>query len=203
MNSETFPFTTVSAVVQHLTRHGSAWDRGRRVLAMVRATVIFRHCRTGPGVYAHGHVLVDNQGRIDIGSRCTFVDGLMTTELHALPGAVLSIGAHTMLNYGTRITAHRAIRIGTRCLFASMVELSDRRDGQEAPILIGDDVWIAHGAVINPGVTVGDGAVIGAGSVVVADVPPRTLALGAPARTMKLSLVAPEKDAERPNDEHS
>jgi acetyltransferase-like isoleucine patch superfamily enzyme len=191
VNVDAFPFTIASAVVCRITRHGSVWDRGRRALAMVRAARVFRHCRKGPGVYAHGRVLVDNRGSIDIGARCTFVDGLVTTELRTRPGATLSIGAHTMLNYGVRITAHRSIRIGSRCLFASLVELSDRREGREAPIVIGDDVWIAHGAVIHPGVTVGAGAVIGAGSVVVADVPPHTLALGAPARALKLSLVTP------------
>ena len=59
-----------------------------------------------------------------------------------------------------------------------------------APIHIGDDCWIAHGAVIEPGVTVGKGSVVAAGAVVTKDVPELSLALGNPARTMKLSTVA-------------
>jgi acetyltransferase-like isoleucine patch superfamily enzyme len=43
--------------------------------------------------------------------------------------------------------------------------------------------------VIAPGVTVGAGAVISAGSFVAADVPPRTLAAGNPARCIQLSLM--------------
>lgn len=42
---------------------------------------------------------------------------------------------------------------------------------RSAPIVIGDDVWIGHGARINKGVVIGARAVIGAGSVVEEDVP--------------------------------
>jgi galactoside O-acetyltransferase len=49
-------------------------------------------------------------------------------------------------------------------------------------------------ATILPGVEVGDGAVIGAGSVVMKNIPPRCVALGSPARVVKL-LGEPSKPA--------
>jgi maltose O-acetyltransferase len=49
-------------------------------------------------------------------------------------------------------------------------------------------VWLAHGAVVEPGVTIGNGAVIGAGAVVTRDVPAGMLALGNPARVMSQGL---------------
>lgn len=52
-------------------------------------------------------------------------------------------------------------------------------------IKIGNDVWIAAGAIITRGVTIGDGAVIGANSVVTKDVPPYAIVVGAPARLVK------------------
>jgi maltose O-acetyltransferase len=53
------------------------------------------------------------------------------------------------------------------------------------PVIIGDDVWIGHGAVILKGVTIGDRAVIGAGAVVTRGVPADTVVAGNPARVVK------------------
>lgn len=52
-------------------------------------------------------------------------------------------------------------------------------------INIGNDVWIAAGAVITRGVTIGDGAVIGANAVVTKDVPPYAIVAGVPAKIIK------------------
>lgn len=53
------------------------------------------------------------------------------------------------------------------------------------PVQIGDDVWIGAGVVICGGVSIGAGAVIGAGSVVTRDIPPNTIAVGAPCKVMR------------------
>jgi acetyltransferase-like isoleucine patch superfamily enzyme len=61
--------------------------------------------------------------------------------------------------------------------------------------LIGNDVWIGHGAMVRAGVTIGDGAIVGAGSVVVKNVPPYAIVGGNPAQVLRMRL--PEKTAER------
>jgi acetyltransferase-like isoleucine patch superfamily enzyme len=53
------------------------------------------------------------------------------------------------------------------------------------PIAIGNDVWIARGAVVLSGVTIGDGAVVAAGAVVTSDVAPYEVVGGVPARHLK------------------
>lgn len=53
-------------------------------------------------------------------------------------------------------------------------------------IRIGNDVWIGEGVLIRRGVTIGDGAVIGSRSVVTKDIPPYAIAVGAPARVVRL-----------------
>lgn len=53
-----------------------------------------------------------------------------------------------------------------------------------APV-IGNDVWIADGAVIKGNITIGDGAVIAANSVVTKDVPPYAIVAGVPAKVIK------------------
>ena len=61
----------------------------------------------------------------------------------------------------------------------------NQQGAYEKQITIEDDVWIGYGAKILAGVTVGKGAVIGAGAVVTRDVPPYSIAVGAPAKVIK------------------
>lgn len=51
--------------------------------------------------------------------------------------------------------------------------------------IIGNDVWIGHGAIIKAGISIGDGAVVGAGAVVTKDVPPYAVVGGCPARIIR------------------
>ena len=55
----------------------------------------------------------------------------------------------------------------------------------DKPCIIGNDVWIAAGAIVNRGVTIGNGAVIGAGAVVTHDVEPYSIVVGNPAHELK------------------
>ena len=51
--------------------------------------------------------------------------------------------------------------------------------------VIGNDVWIGQNATILPGVHIGDGAIIGANATVASDIPPYTIVVGNPARTIR------------------
>lgn len=52
-------------------------------------------------------------------------------------------------------------------------------------VIIGNDVWIGHNAIIMPGVKIGNGAVIGAGAIVTKDVEPYSVVVGNPAHKIK------------------
>jgi maltose O-acetyltransferase len=113
---------------------------------------------------------------------------MIATELACQPGASIEIGSRSIFNYGVSLEAWKSIRIGDRSMFGSMVRVCDRGKAAAGPVVIGDDVWIAHGATVEPGVTLGAGSVVSAGSTVSSHVPPGSLAIGNPARCMSLSV---------------
>jgi acetyltransferase-like isoleucine patch superfamily enzyme len=53
-------------------------------------------------------------------------------------------------------------------------------------IIIDDDAWLGFGVIVLDGVRIGKGAVIGAGSVMTQDVPDGAIAVGVPARIVKM-----------------
>ena len=62
-----------------------------------------------------------------------------------------------------------------------------RLQGSEVlPVMIEDDVWIAAGCVILPGVTIGKGSVVAAGAVVTRTAAPFSVIAGVPARRMSV-----------------
>lgn len=157
-----------------------------------RAILVLRGCELARGVRVEGDVLVAANGRISIGRRAHFRRGIAPQELLCDAGGEIVIGPRTMFNYGGLVKASRSVRIGANCRIGSFARMDDTAPefATTGPIVIGDDVWIAHGAVVAPGVTIGHGAVVAAGSVVARDVPANTLAMGNPARCFPLELVA-------------
>jgi maltose O-acetyltransferase len=162
-------------------------EKARRAVAMARARLVFRGCTLGARVSADGKVLVRNQGSLSIGSRVHFMGGMLPTRLTTGPAGTLIIGERCVFNYGAVLDAQERIEIGSGCLFGSMVQIIDTSAGASGPIVFGDEVWVAHGVVVQPGVKIGSGAVLSAGAVITADVPAGHMAIGNPARAMKVS----------------
>ena len=61
--------------------------------------------------------------------------------------------------------------------------------------VLGHEVYLGAGSFVKRGVTIGDGALIGARSVVTRDIPPYAIAVGSPARIVRLRFA--EKLVER------
>lgn len=105
-------------------------------------------------------------------------------------GAHLEIGNNTYLNGGSIDCSHH-ISIGDDCAVADRVRIMDNSwHAVNSQIgggntQIGNNVWIATGAMILPEVTIGDGAIVAAGAVVTKDVPPRCMVAGVPAKVIK------------------
>jgi acetyltransferase-like isoleucine patch superfamily enzyme len=91
----------------------------------------------------------------------------------------LSIGDDTCIGPYSRITTsnHRFDMTDRPIRFQGFVG---------APVKIGNNVWIGAHVVVLPGVSLGDGCIIGAGSIVTHDVPAGVVAVGNPARGIKV-----------------
>jgi len=109
-------------------------------------------------------------------------------------GRFCSIAAQTRINPGNH-PLHRAAlnhftyRSSAYGLGADDAGFFDWRRSHR--VTLGHDVWIGHGAIVLPGVSIGTGAAVGAGAVVTKDVPPFAIAVGVPARVLRLRF-APE-----------
>jgi acetyltransferase-like isoleucine patch superfamily enzyme len=188
---------TMSIAALFATDRRAGYTRIKRGLGVLRAAVLFRRCECGELVNALGPVRVVADGRVLLGDRVQFAGGMISTELLCPAGAELIVGAYTLFSYGVSVEANRSVRIGSRCMFGSMVRIRDAGEDGVAPVVIGDDVWLAHGAIVEPGVTIGEGSVVSAGSVVRGDVPPYSLAVGNPAVSVPLTGIPPRDSRRR------
>ncbi len=155
------------------------------VLAMLRESRL----HVGPGVLLHEHA-----------------------HILGHPGARIVIGEGTFLNRDVSVVAIDRVEIGAHCLFAHGCFIADndhriddhtRPVGDQGlisrgPVRIGDNVWCGANVVVTSGVTIGERSVIGANSVVTHDIPPYSIAVGAPARVVGVNRPATRDAAPAP-----
>lgn len=96
------------------------------------------------------------------------------------------IGEGTILGYqALGIVIHKRCVIGRNCHISQNVTMGGTSEIYEVPVL-GDNVAVGAGANIIGPVHVGNNAVIGAGAVVVTDIPDNAVAVGVPAKVIKI-----------------
>ncbi|WP_231458840.1 MULTISPECIES: acetyltransferase [unclassified Pedobacter] len=117
----------------------------------------------------------------------------------------IKIGSNVQINDYVHIGAVSSVTIGDNVLMASKIYISDHNHGSynlefsdsplsnpmdrkpiPKPVVIADKVWIGESCCILPGVTIGEGSIIGALSVVSKDIPPYSIAVGIPAKVIKI-----------------
>ena len=106
---------------------------------------------------------------------------------------MLKIGKGVFVNSNLLAMARGGITIGDHARIAANVQLiSNNHDPYDLdvltckPVEIGDYAWIGAGATILPGVRVGRHAVVGAASVVTKDVQDYVVAVGNPAKVIRM-----------------
>ena len=119
--------------------------------------------------------IVTKTGKIEFGINC----GIGSFVYIGAGKAAIKIGDYV------RIGAHTYIGATNRG-YKDPNRLIVEQERTEKGIEIGRDVWIGANAVVLDGVEIGDGSVIGAGSIVTRHIPNYSVAVGNPARVIKV-----------------
>jgi len=111
-----------------------------------------------------------------------------------LPESSFSLGSRTVVLQRTSINPTMPVVIGDdsgiggHCLIfthSSWLNILHGYPVSYEPVTIGKSVWLPWRVFVMPGANIGDGSVIGANSLVLGNIPPRSLAVGSPARVVK------------------
>jgi len=129
--------------------------------------------RLGKGAKILPTVFFKHPEMIQIGDH-SFINHLCS--VWASPGGPITIGSNVLLGpCASIISSNHGVARG---------KLIRNQPGRDAPINIGDDVWLGANVVVTAGVSIGEGAVVGAGAVVTCDLPPMSICAGVPARVI-------------------
>lgn len=165
-----------------------------------RAVIYHDALNRGKHVFVGDRVCIsrtNSGGPVELGDKVQLYSDI---NIETTFGGSVRIGAGSHIQPRCHLVAGKAaIIIGERaeiaagCAFYPFNHgMAPGRPVREQPleskgdIVIGDDVWLGYGVVVLDGVRIGNGAVIGAGSVVTRDIPANAIAVGSPARVIKL-----------------
>lgn len=122
------------------------------------------------------------------GAWCTTIHTSVSLSTSATVGMGTMIFHRSIVQARTRIGNHVIVNTGASidhdCKIGNFVHI-----GPGSTLCgfveVGDGANLGASTTIIPSVKIGQGAVIGAGAVVVSDIPPKSLAVGVPARVIK------------------
>jgi acetyltransferase-like isoleucine patch superfamily enzyme len=145
----------------------------------------------GPGVTFE----IAPGAKLHLGRWCWIGHG---TKIRVHEGEV-HIGAKTVLGQECTISCFQHVSIGRECVIADRTMFIDFDHGiveVERPIRlqgiykrdvhVGNNCWVGYGVCVLRGVTVGDNSVLGTSAVVTKDVPDNAVAVGVPARVVRM-----------------
>ena len=179
-------------------------------------SVLTRFANEPRNLHVESPSRIINSEFITIGDDVSLGPGCMLNAIRRYPGRFLSglpdgveiesyepvirIGSRVSATGYLTVSAARSVVVEDDVIFASSVFVGDHAHGRSrtdiaykyqplenvSPVTIGRGSWIGEHVVILPGVSIGEFAIIGANSVVADDVPPRSIAVGAPSKIVRV-----------------
>ena len=164
------------------------------------STIYHEDLRLGRNNFMDERVVIfqrEHGGRVELGDRVYIYRDTIIETGH---GGYVSIGDDSSIHPRCQLNAYlspiqigRCVMIAPNCGFYTYDHgIAPGKPIWEQPlrsngaITIGDDAWIGFGVIVLGGVRIGNGAVVGAGSVVTRDVPDNAIAVGVPAKVVKM-----------------
>jgi acetyltransferase-like isoleucine patch superfamily enzyme len=157
-------------------------------VSILACAVVFAGSRLGKGVIVGDQACV--RERCDLGDEVVVGRGSVVEN-------DTTVGARTRIQANAYVTAYSTIEddvFVAPCVVTTNDNLMGRTEERHAlrrGPTIRRAARVGAGAVLLPGVEIGEEAFVGAGAVVLADVPPRTVVVGNPARAIR---EVPEKE---------
>lgn len=139
------------------------------------------------------NIFESDSGLITIGNR-TFIN----SGTNIICRNSISIGDDVTIAWGCTIYDHDSHSLDYRDRIADQLQQLEDWDGggfghnknwesvNSSPITIGNYAWLGFDAVVLKGVSIGEGAIIGARAVVATDIPAWAIAVGNPARVVRM-----------------
>jgi len=132
----------------------------------------------GSRVVCKGILRVESSGRLNIGDEVYVGDNSVISAAENIV-----IGSGTLIAHGVNVfdnTSHPINSEERRAHFRRILgyQTDIVFSISHAPIVIGENCWLAMGSTVLKGVTIGDRSIVGAGCVITKDVPADTLVVG-------------------------
>lgn len=175
----------------------------KNLVSLIYTKIFFKKARLiRIPFYIRGRKYFDYGEGITTGYRCRFE----MFDISSSQQKKLKIGNNLKVGDNVHIASGESVQIGNDCLFASNVYISDISHGDYSnskgassplespdkrrlttkPVIIGDNVWLGENVSILPGVRIGNGTIIGANAVVNKNIPESSIAVGVPAKIVKI-----------------
>jgi len=166
--------------------------------------LVFRHphrITIGDGTILDDHCVLDAKGDCEVG--ISLGSGVMIGRGTSLSckGGTIEVGDNTNISGNCMLISESKLVLGKNVLIAGMCYLIaggnhsfERTDipvvrqpmEHRGGIVIEDNCWLGANVTVIDGVTIGRDSIIGAGSVVTKSIPKFAIAVGVPARILKM-----------------